>query len=239
MRLTSTPSILISDSAAEQIPARHRYSSTRNSTSSGSCISSNTGRHQAQPSYSDSTPPSPSYGPMAIPRSQETIAPPPLPPPRFIEELANGHDSGWRWGNTFHPGGPGVSGAAAGPAGTEMDSRDTSTSRDTAAGTMLPPINPGSSLFGGGHARPPLRRRDETFRLDADEQRAVDARRPGSASMSEHETALGPRSAPLIGSYGDGNAFSPTSPLTRPSRSLSQTGSLSRTLDTRILPSTR
>ncbi|KDB27393.1 hypothetical protein H109_00824 [Trichophyton interdigitale MR816] len=239
MRLTSTPSIFISDSAAEQIPARHRYSNTRNSASSSSYISSSTGRQQAQPPYSDSTPPSPSYGPMAIPRSQETIAPPPLPPPRFIEELANGHDSGWRWGNTFHPGGPGVSGAAAGPAGTEMDSRDTSTSRDTAAGTMLPPINPGSSLFGGGHARPPLRRRDETFRLDADEQRAVDARRPGSASMSEHETALGPRSAPLIGSYGDGNAFSPTSPLTRPSRSLSQTGSLSHTLDTRILPSTR
>ncbi|KAM5435750.1 hypothetical protein MferCBS31731_006199 [Microsporum ferrugineum] len=219
--LTSTPSILVSDSTAEQQPGRHSYSTSRQHTI-------------WQRSHRDSAPPSPPYGPMAIPRSEETIAPPPLPPPRFIEELANGHDSGWRWGNTFHPGGTGA-GAAV-----ERDPKDASVGRDAAAGTgtMLPPINPGSSLF-GGHARPPLRRRDETFRLDAEEQRAVDARRPGSGSVSEQETGPGPLSAPLLSPFGDAGAFSPTSPSTRPGRSLSQTGSLSHTLDTRILPSTR
>ncbi|EER26099.1 C2H2 type zinc finger containing protein [Coccidioides posadasii C735 delta SOWgp] len=86
------------------------------------------------PSYSKNSDRSPSsYGrPMAIPNSNEPLAPPPLPPPRFIEDLAQGHDSGWKWGNSFE-GKP-----------------------------TLAPIKPTSSLF-GGHSRPPLVRRDETF----------------------------------------------------------------------------
>ncbi|KAL8972998.1 MAG: hypothetical protein Q9197_002527 [Variospora fuerteventurae] len=43
-----------------------------------------------------------SPGPMAVPsvRANEQFAPPPLPPPRYIEDLAAGSDPGWKWGNT-------------------------------------------------------------------------------------------------------------------------------------------
>lgn len=43
-----------------------------------------------------------SPGPMAVPstRGEEQFAPPPLPPPRYIEDLAAGSDPGWKWGNT-------------------------------------------------------------------------------------------------------------------------------------------
>ncbi|KAL8649641.1 MAG: hypothetical protein Q9210_004282 [Variospora velana] len=39
---------------------------------------------------------------MAVPsvRADEQFAPPPLPPPRYIEDLAAGSDPGWKWGNT-------------------------------------------------------------------------------------------------------------------------------------------
>jgi hypothetical protein len=40
-----------------------------------------------------------SRAPMTIPHNRPAEAPPPLPPPRFIEDLENGHDLGWRWGN--------------------------------------------------------------------------------------------------------------------------------------------
>ncbi|KAI4116092.1 MAG: hypothetical protein LQ345_003427 [Seirophora villosa] len=48
-----------------------------------------------------------SPGPMAVPsaRANEAFAPPPLPPPRHIEDLAAGNDPGWKWGNTPNPGG--------------------------------------------------------------------------------------------------------------------------------------
>lgn len=41
-------------------------------------------------------------GPMAVPnaRTNQHFAPPPLPPPRYIEDLAAGSDPGWKWGNT-------------------------------------------------------------------------------------------------------------------------------------------
>jgi hypothetical protein len=58
---------------------------------------------------------------MTIPNAREDIAPPPLPPPKFIEELAYGNDPGWQWGNTTHAG----------------------FSKST-----LAPIKPGSSLMG-------------------------------------------------------------------------------------------
>lgn len=45
-----------------------------------------------------------SPGPMTIPNTREEIAPPPLPPPKYIEELTYGNDPGWQWGNTTHAG---------------------------------------------------------------------------------------------------------------------------------------
>lgn len=37
--------------------------------------------------------------PMAIPNSRHDRVPPPLPPPRFIDDLAAGSDPGWAWAN--------------------------------------------------------------------------------------------------------------------------------------------
>ncbi|KAL8638035.1 MAG: hypothetical protein Q9228_004770 [Teloschistes exilis] len=39
---------------------------------------------------------------MAVPgtRTNQHFAPPPLPPPKYIEDLAAGSDPGWKWGNT-------------------------------------------------------------------------------------------------------------------------------------------
>lgn len=42
---------------------------------------------------------SPTPGPMAIPNTRHALAPPPLPPPRFIDDLTAGSDPGWAWGN--------------------------------------------------------------------------------------------------------------------------------------------
>lgn len=36
---------------------------------------------------------------MPIPNARSAIAPPPLPPPRFIPDLAHGHDAGWKFAN--------------------------------------------------------------------------------------------------------------------------------------------
>jgi hypothetical protein len=65
--------------------------------------------------------------PMTIPHNRPAEAPPPLPPPRFIEDLANGHDLGWRWGNSVVDGRFG----------------------------KLAPIKQSSSL-NGGYRRPPM-----------------------------------------------------------------------------------
>lgn len=77
-----------------------------------------------------SPPPQPfsSSGPMPIPtKSISNIAPPPLPPPSHIADLADGHDSGWLHANSFEP----------------------------VASRKLAPISPSSSLFGGSHYRRP------------------------------------------------------------------------------------
>lgn len=69
---------------------------------------------------------------MAIPRAREEI-PPPLPPPRHIEDLRAGQDPGWQWGNTNSP-------------------------KDTGfGGNRLATVRPGSSLYGAStsnYARP-------------------------------------------------------------------------------------
>ena len=66
-------------------------------------------------SYSSSNashPFSTSAAPVCIPNSRGSPAPPPLPPPRYIEDLALGSDPGWHWGNS---GGQGESGNKFGP----------------------------------------------------------------------------------------------------------------------------
>lgn len=59
------------------------------------------------PSRAVERPFSSSSGPMTVPnaRSDEQFAPPPLPPPRYLEDLAAGSDPGWNWGNTPNHGG--------------------------------------------------------------------------------------------------------------------------------------
>ncbi|WEW55511.1 hypothetical protein PRK78_000942 [Emydomyces testavorans] len=109
---------------------------------------------------------------MAISGSNEPLAPPPLPPPRFIEDLAQGHDSGWKWGNSFE-GKP-----------------------------TLAPIKPTSSLF-GGHSRPPLVRRDETFSFTEEFKRGETM--SAATSPSSEVNVSGPLSrtdTPRSGSLG-------------------------------------
>lgn len=80
--------------------------------------------------------PFPSFGPLPIPsRSIMHTAPPPLPPPTRIHDLERGHDTGWLHANS-----------------------DKSTS-------LLPPINPDSSLF-GGRSRPESAPRSDPMALD-------------------------------------------------------------------------
>lgn len=64
-----------------------------------------------------------SHTPMAmtISNTRHDDAPPPLPPPRFNDDLANGVDLAWTWGNRH----------------------------DKESSRKLAPIKPGSSLFGG------------------------------------------------------------------------------------------
>ena len=72
-----------------------------------------------RPSY-----PSPAIA-MAIPNAREAV-PPPLPPPRHIEDLRAGQsDPGWQWGNTDNPKESGF------------------------GGHRLATVRPGSSLYGG------------------------------------------------------------------------------------------
>ncbi|PGH16451.1 hypothetical protein AJ79_01782 [Helicocarpus griseus UAMH5409] len=125
--MSSPPSILVCDFNSHH-DRRRRSSSSKSAARNISA--------QAVPS-----PP----GPMAIPNAKEPLAPPPLPPPRYIEDLAIGHDSGWKWGNSFEEGEFGK--------------------------PTLPPIKPSSSLL-GGHTRPGLVRRNETVCVDKDTNRS-------------------------------------------------------------------
>ena len=58
-----------------------------------------------------------SLGPMAVPNAHRDAqyVPPPLPPPRHIDDLAAGSDPGWRWGNLSNHGGFGGGNCAASP----------------------------------------------------------------------------------------------------------------------------
>ncbi|KAL1960237.1 hypothetical protein VTO42DRAFT_8780 [Malbranchea cinnamomea] len=121
--------------------------------------------------------------PMTIPGTHEALAPPPLPPPRFIEDLAQGHDSGWKWSNSFEQGQFGQ------PA-------------------TLPPIKPTSSLLGGASSRPPLVRRDETYPFGEETvKRATMPPLLSGTSLPDIKMQEGlPRSrdGPTLGSLGSG-----------------------------------
>ncbi|KKZ60257.1 hypothetical protein EMCG_05014 [[Emmonsia] crescens] len=125
--MSSPPSILVCD-------FNHSTYDRRRSSASKSA-----GRNLSFRSLSSSP------RPMAIPHAKEPLAPPPLPPPRYIEDLAIGHDSGWKWGNSFEEGEFGK--------------------------PTLPPIKASSSLVGGGHIRPELVRRTERVSFDKDSKR--------------------------------------------------------------------
>lgn len=84
-------------------------------------------------------------GAMTIPGARFDDAPPPLPPPRFNQELAQGIDVAWSWGNS-NP--------------FNQHKR------------QLAPINPGSSLYGSylDSMRHPAGRRDpDNMDLDNDD----------------------------------------------------------------------
>lgn len=86
-----------------------------------------------------------SHGPMAIRNAREELAPPALPPPRFIEDLANGQDVGWEWGNSPENGGSGKS--------------------------TLAPIKQSSSLYGSYRGTPDSPHRDKRMTADDLERR--------------------------------------------------------------------
>ncbi|EEH08786.1 conserved hypothetical protein [Histoplasma capsulatum G186AR] len=127
--MSSTPSILVYDFNHSTYDRRRLSASSRSAA-------------RNLPFRSLSTSP----GPMAIPNAMEPVVPPPLPPPRYIEDLAIGHDSGWKWGNSVEEGEFGK--------------------------PTLPPIKPSSSLVGGGHTRPELVRRTERVTLDKEIKRS-------------------------------------------------------------------
>ncbi|KAF2035447.1 hypothetical protein EK21DRAFT_96687 [Setomelanomma holmii] len=93
------------------------------------------------PHHHRPAPPSPAVA-MAIPRAREEV-PPPLPPPRHIEDLRAGQDPGWQWGNTNSPIDTGF------------------------GGNRLATVKPGSSLYGAsasGHSRPRQPSADYVFK---------------------------------------------------------------------------
>ena len=52
---------------------------------------------------------------MSIPNAKDpsSRAPPPLPPPRYIDDIDSNHDPGWRWGNSGNRSGFGSIGTGA------------------------------------------------------------------------------------------------------------------------------
>ncbi|KAK4992447.1 hypothetical protein LTR66_006284 [Elasticomyces elasticus] len=90
-------------------------------------------RHHRYPSLPHRLPCYPSYPatarPMSIPSVRES-PPPPLPPPRYMDDINPGQDPGWQWGN----------GADAVEFGKKVS------------------LRPGSSLLGGGSQIQPARR---------------------------------------------------------------------------------
>ena len=80
--------------------------------------------------------------PVAIPGTSIDEAPPPLPPPRCIEELDRGIDTAWSWSNS---------------------------QLGSGSKRELAPIKPGSSLYGGYlHTHSDTRRLSDTDDMEVD-----------------------------------------------------------------------
>lgn len=66
----------------------------------------NTSNHQSHCSQDRSMPMAASIPmtrlPVPIRNGHEPLAPPPLPPPQYVEDLAQGYDPGWKWRNMDH-----------------------------------------------------------------------------------------------------------------------------------------
>jgi hypothetical protein len=135
-------------------PAVPRGGSLAASFCAGSTMSSSTpsirvyeSQHYSLPHHHRPSHPSAAVA-MAIPRAREE-APPPLPPPRHIENLRAGQDPGWQWGNTNSP-------------------------RDTGfGGNRLATVRPGSSLYGASGSGYPRPREPSTDYVFQDRESSV------------------------------------------------------------------
>ncbi|EEH18481.2 hypothetical protein PABG_07542 [Paracoccidioides brasiliensis Pb03] len=136
--MSPPPSILVCDFNHSPYPHRRHSSISSKSPSKSTRAAARNPSLQSIPS---------APGPMTIPNAKEPLAPPPLPPPRYIEDLAIGQDSGWKWRNSFEQGEYG--------------------------NPTLPPIKPSSSLVGGGHTRPELVCRTEGVNFDNDTKKGA------------------------------------------------------------------
>lgn len=104
----------------------------------------NSDRRRPVSKSSSQSPPSQSlssHGPMAIRNAREELAPPALPPPRFVEDLAHGQDIGWEWGNSPEKEGMGKT-------------------------STLAPIKPSSSLYGSYRGTPDSPHRNKRMTAD-------------------------------------------------------------------------
>lgn len=130
--------------------------------------------HHHRPSH-----PSPAVA-MAIPRAREEV-PPPLPPPRHIEDLRAGQDSGWQWGNTNSP-------------------KDTGFS-----GSRLAIVRPGSSLYGvsgSGHSRPRQPSTDYVFKgRESSISRSLDDMSSENSADHNSDEERGGKSRPSLGHH--------------------------------------
>ncbi|KAJ4352680.1 hypothetical protein N0V95_004064 [Ascochyta clinopodiicola] len=118
---------------------------------------------------------------MAIPSAREQV-PPPLPPPRHIEDLQAGHaDPGWQWGNTTNP------------------------KQNGFGGNRLATVRPGSSLYGGagsGQVLPRDQSADHLFKVRKPSiSRSLDDMSPeGSRDHNSDEDRSG-KTRPSLGNH--------------------------------------
>jgi hypothetical protein len=126
-------------------------------------FNSNYDRRRPISKSSSRSPPSQSFsshGPMAIRNAREELAPPALPPPKYMGDLASGQDLGWEWGNSPEKSGFGKS--------------------------TLAPIKPSSSLHGSYRGPPESPHRHKRMTADDLERRrytASNGRSPPSAHV--------------------------------------------------------
>lgn len=97
---------------------------------------------------------------MAIPHARGHDVPPPLPPPRYIgEQLSEGQDPGWQWGNRNDTGFGGVKPGSSLLGGASAPVQHGQSRRETSASLSLDEMSSDSwehSDEDRGKARPTL-----------------------------------------------------------------------------------